>query len=116
MTEKIESDMMDLQNMSDSHIQKITALEKQLEKKEECISRLEYKTNELEQCSRRSYVRIFGVKEEKNENTDDIIISVAKKMNVDLRLEQIDRSHRVGRLPQDIQEVVASLLNCPRIA
>lgn len=52
--------------------------------------------NSLEQYSRRSCIRIFGVEEKASEKTDDIAIEVAKKINVDLQHAEIDISHRIG--------------------
>ena len=53
---------------------------------------------EQEQYSRRNCVRVWmDQKEEQADNTDDIIISVAKKMDVDVKMDEICRSHRVGR-------------------
>ena len=96
--------MIDLRNRTVSNIQRMTALEKQLlslEKKEKIISHLEHEINEMEQYSSRSCIHIFRVEEEKNGNTDEVVIPVAKKMKVDVRLDQIDKSHRVGKIPQD---------------
>lgn len=58
---------------------------------------LSKKTDELEQYQRRQCLRVFGVKEEENENTDAICIDIAKKVGVNLDVSDIDRSHRVGR-------------------
>ena len=57
------------------------------------------KTNidDLEQYSRRSCLRIGGVKEENTENTDEIVMDIARRVNADVRPQDIDRSHRVGR-------------------
>ena len=42
-------------------------------------------------------MRMFGVSETKGENTDEIMINIAKEeLGVHLRAEDIDRSHRVG--------------------
>lgn len=52
---------------------------------------------EAEQYSRRNCVRISNYKESPDENTDDIVLEVARKANVDIKLNDIDRSHRVPR-------------------
>lgn len=61
------------------------------------IQTLENKLDDLEQYQRRQCLRIFGVKEEENEDTDKQAIEVAHKIGVDLQLCDIDRSHRIGR-------------------
>ena len=49
-----------------------------------------------------------GLKEEENENTDDLILKMASAVGSDIVLADIDRSHRVGnpkgarRRPRDI--------------
>lgn len=55
------------------------------------------RTDELEQYQRRNSLRIFGREELPGENTDEIVLEVAKKLRVPLSLNDIDRSHRVGR-------------------
>ncbi|KAB0800560.1 hypothetical protein PPYR_06300 [Photinus pyralis] len=55
----------------------------------------------LEQYSRRNNLRLFGIKECSNENPDQLAIEVIQqKLNVNIELRDIDRSHRVG-LPRD---------------
>ena len=44
-------------------------------------------------------MRVFGIPEDKGENTDAIVLQVAKdKLGIDLRIDDIDRSHRVGAI------------------
>ena len=50
-----------------------------------------------EQYSRRNCALLHGVKEEKNENTDDVIVAViSKQLGVKVEKSDIDRSHRLG--------------------
>ena len=53
--------------------------------------------DDLEQYSRRSCLRIGGYKERDNENTDEIVLKIAKGLKADVKIEDLDRSHRVGR-------------------
>ena len=50
-----------------------------------------------EQYSRRNCVRISGVQEENNEDTDRMVQNMAYDLNVNLTLADIDRSNRVGK-------------------
>lgn len=59
--------------------------------------RLAAKTDDLEQRSRLENLRIFGLAEKSNENTDQLVLDVAKKVGVTLNLSSIARSHRVGK-------------------
>lgn len=53
--------------------------------------------DELEQYQRRNNLRVYGVVEKKGEDTDALLIDIFKnKLNVDVSLSDIDRSHRVG--------------------
>ena len=81
------------------------ALKKQLEKRDAEIDTLKARVaslegivEEQEQYSRRNCVRVWmDQKEDQADNTDDIIISVATKMDVDVKMDEICRSQRVGR-------------------
>ena len=50
-----------------------------------------------EQYSRRNCVLLHGVKEEKNEKTDDVFINtISKQLGIKVERGDIDRSHRIG--------------------
>ena len=50
-----------------------------------------------EQYSRRNCALLHGVKEEKNENTDEVFINIiSKQLGVKVDKRDIDRSHRIG--------------------
>ena len=70
------------------------------------IDKLEAATEAAEQYSRRNCIRVSGVPEENNENTDDIVLDVARAIDFNLDVEEIDRSHRIGKpkstKPRDI--------------
>ena len=59
---------------------------------------LRQKLDDTEQHSRRSSLRVFGISEEPNENTENCVINVFKeKMGVTIKPEAVDRCHRIGR-------------------
>lgn len=64
------------------------------------VSKLETAAEAAEQYSRRNCLRISGYREEQNENTDNIILDITSKLNINVGINEIDRSHRVGR-PRD---------------
>ncbi|MCG8048797.1 MAG: hypothetical protein N0E48_24860 [Candidatus Thiodiazotropha endolucinida] len=70
------------------------------------IQKLETEIEGAEQYSRRNCLRISGIPETGGENTDDLILKMAGDINADVSLQEIDRSHRVGRprenKPRDI--------------
>ena len=43
-------------------------------------------------------LRISGIKESENQDTDKIVLALAQRMKVDSKICDIDRSHRVGVL------------------
>lgn len=59
-----------------------------------------------EQYSRRNSLRMSGVQEQPNEDTDAIVIETARAIDSEINLSDIDRSHRVGKprvgRPRDI--------------
>ena len=46
---------------------------------------------------RRKNTRIFGIPENEKEDTDRIVLDMAKKINASVEISPIDGSHRVGR-------------------
>ncbi|KAB0802627.1 hypothetical protein PPYR_04813 [Photinus pyralis] len=53
---------------------------------------------DLQQYSRRNCIRIFGIKEQPDEDTDNVLLHLFKsKLNLDIDINCIDRSHRVGK-------------------
>lgn len=62
------------------------------------MSALEIQNDALEQYTRRNSLRIYGLPEKEGENTDDLILDFASnELDLNLTLESIDRSHRLGR-------------------
>ena len=61
------------------------------------IAALEKIADQSEQYSRRNSLRISGFKEHTGEKTDDIVVNMAATIGCDLQLNEIDRSHRVGK-------------------
>lgn len=63
--------------------------------------RLIDRTDDLEQHQRRNNLRIFGIQETANEDTDAIVAKLCRdKLRVELPAHSICRSHRVGRQPE----------------
>ena len=76
------------------HLKFLEAENRGLTKK---VARLEAAANETEQYSRRNCLRVSGVPESPNEDTDELIMSIATAIDVDLDLRDVDRSHRLGK-------------------
>lgn len=83
-------------------IDKCDALEKSntllKEQNEELLNSLD----DLQQYTRRNSLRIFGLKEDNNENVDQAVINICKdKLGVAISADNIDRCHRLGAFRPD---------------
>lgn len=89
-----------LQKAVEKSAEEVEKLQQQLNASERENQKLredmETRDDEIEQYQRRNSLRIFGIPEKQGENTDEIVLSVAARLKVDIREEDIDRSHRVG--------------------
>ena len=61
------------------------------------VSELESQIEQLEMNGRRNGVRIYGIDEEKGENTDQLVLDLAHRIGADIPKYALGRSHRVGR-------------------
>ena len=73
---------------------RLTGENKELNKR---VTALERKIDDAEQDSRRNCLRISNLTKNEDENTDETVVKVANMINVELTLEEIDRSHRTGK-------------------
>ena len=56
------------------------------------------KIDDLEQYSRRNCLLLHGVKEDDEENTDEIVLrTVAEEIGIEINEQDIDRTHRLGK-------------------
>lgn len=62
------------------------------------VFKLKSRDDELEQYSRRNSLRISGISESDQRPTDDIVLSIASEYNIAITSQDLDRSHRVGRV------------------
>lgn len=80
---------------------KINQLVDENTKLKQRISNLESKADASEQYSRRNNLRISGLREEMGESTDQIVMALCRDIGADITIEEIDRSHRAGRVVHD---------------
>ena len=92
--DKLHKDVDDLRNENEE-------LRKTNSELETRLSVVEYESDNLEQYSRRNSLRISGIPEEPDENTDQRVIQLAGGLGIDISPNDIDRSHRVGKLELD---------------
>ena len=83
--------------------------------------RLSQEADDLEQYTRRTNVRIYGIAEQPEENTDNLAVDFFKsELNVDVASHDISRSHRVGKKSEPNEDlllcgllsIILKLLSC----
>ena len=78
---------------------RVVTLESKVKSLESKVELLQAEMDKSEQYSRRNSLRIWtNDPEQAGEDTDKIVLACAEKLGVNLNLEEIDRSHRVGRV------------------
>ena len=75
----------------------VKAVEKENESLRTRVAFLEAKSDAAEQYSRRNCLRIAGVPENATENTDTYVVELARAIEADVSIDDIERSHRVGK-------------------
>ena len=96
---QVISDMYDEQkNLNDNLLYRIEELEQHEEILRAKYMESEARVDALEQYGRRNCLLLHGANETENENTDQIIIDTANTtLGLNLRIEDISRSHRIGK-------------------
>ena len=98
---KLKAEIKDCKEEIKARDERLSRLEDSLEVKDHLIEQLETKLDDIEMYSRRNLIRVNGLLEKDGESTDELVLGVAKVMGVDLDINEIDRSHRVGRREGD---------------
>lgn len=95
--EKISGGIHDIECKLEEQATELNECKKLYSRMEECTSTLTKQMDNLEQYSRRNCVRVSGVEETGQENTDQIILDIAaNRLGITLNITDIDRSHRIG--------------------
>ena len=96
--EKQDALILELQSSNNEKSTQITDLQEQISSHKNRLEVIDHKLDAQEQYSRRNCVRVFGCREKLGENTDITVLKIAHEhLQVDLKLEDIERSHRVGQ-------------------
>lgn len=78
---------------------KVNVLEATLNEKDLRIRQLEQRLAKQEQYSRRNQLEIRQADQKENENVEDLVISIAKKLDVNLMKTDIEAAHRLKSAP-----------------
>ena len=76
---------------------KVATLENENADLKNRVTSLETALDNAEQYSRRNCLKISGVPETTELSTDDYVCNLARAIDVDLTIDDIDRSHRLGK-------------------
>ena len=93
--DKLKSECQTLRAINKQQAEEITQLKAHSAKLESRGKTEEEKVDVLEQYGRRQYLEISGIPEKEGENTNKLVIEVAKLANVELSPNQISISHRL---------------------
>ena len=100
--DNVHDELSDLKKDFNAKKEEVKTLKDKVLQQEQSINKLESSLNNMEQYSRRSCIRLFGLEEKKGENTDFLVSEVIRtKLGVSLEpVKDIDRSHRTGNVQQ----------------
>ena len=96
--ESVVFEFKDLEEKVKSHQQEMAELENNIDDLIAKQKELQALNDDIEQYTRRTNIRIFGILENKHEKTDELVKQFCKdELNIELKDDDISRSHRVGR-------------------
>ncbi len=106
---QVEGKVHDLQKENDQFKEDLAKVKAEVQENKQACDRLQHVAFNAaahavrnEQYSRKSTIRVFGVKQEDKENTTTLVLEIIKeKLKVELRPQDIDASHRVGKQQED---------------
>ena len=88
--EKSDGRILDLESKLATKEKEMTALKKKVKSEQETSTKLHTRCDDLEQYGRRNNLRIFGIRESKDEDTDQHVIKVAERLGVKLSANEIE--------------------------
>lgn len=123
--ENLESRVFDLENTNDDLTKKVQFLETKLSKLEDTVTEVGYTAekadhdiNNLEQYTRKSSIRIFGLNDDKDEKVEMTCQKVQEllqsKLQMNFQNSDIDIAHRLGRYDNKRNRPVIVKFMCRR--
>ena len=92
----------------------IHELKQSVTRLQEELNTVQIRSDDFEQYSRRSCVRISGIAETANEDVTKIVLELANHVKADIMPSDIDRAHRVGRRGTMIDSATANANVSPK--
>ena len=75
---------------------RLEKLRNRITKSEDALDEVNFAINDLEQYGRKEMMNISGIPRLNRENTEKIVIDTATKIGVDLKIEDVEVSHRTS--------------------
>ena len=89
---------------------KLSAVQQELAETQEQLRSSEKRLDALETYSRRNCLLVNGVPELPDENTDNLVLDLARAAGLQLTADDLDRSHRLGRQQGSVDRPRAIIL------
>ena len=99
----IRTEIKDIMDKTRKLEDEVNLLKEKMVERDSVIDDLIDRVDRGEQHSRMNNLRIMGIQENKGEHTDQLVINLAKSLDVNISIEDIDISHRVPRYPPEPQ-------------
>ena len=94
---RVELAIQPLQHELTSVRTELVSIKSELKKLQQTVKQVITKTDNFEQYSRRSCLRIAGIAEEQGGDVLKIVMDLANRVEADIRPDDIDRARRVGK-------------------
>ncbi|CAF0953398.1 unnamed protein product [Didymodactylos carnosus] len=95
--EVLQFDVM-LKGISQTVKKAIAPFEKRIDELEIQLSKLQIAFDDLSTYNRRTNLRFNGIAEDIGKDTDQLIINICAKIDIDINKEDISVSHRIGKI------------------
>ena len=96
--EEFEKDRLEKEQKIQKLEETVTTLNEKVLNLNNQVNDLHKKAEKQEQYSRRNCLLIHGVTEDKNENVDDLVVSIIKNnMDIEIFSDDLCRAHRIGK-------------------
>ena len=114
----LKEQMKEMANTNIALQKRMTQLENDLEKKSEENAKFEKKLGEifmqhddLEQSTRKFNLEIHGIPEKSDEEPEEIVLALAKLMEIDLTYDDIDITHRLNKGRKSPRPIIVRFSN-----
>ena len=109
--QKVQQDNEKLKKENNTLNKKVRALEENMSEITEMYEDIDDKVDELEQYSRKVCLEFAGIPKQRDEDTDEIVVQIGKKIGVEIKKEEVEISHRLPPNKQGKSLIIARFWN-----